>query len=307
MPGGAFALKITIRQMQVFDAVATLGTVSAAASHLNMSQSAASSALTDLQIVLKRSLFEHARGRALRITDEGKRLHPMVRSVLGEIEDIEQSGIDAPLAGQLVIGATAMIAETELPRLCIEFRRQHPGVTFRVEAAGEGELFDRLARFELATALIENFPAVEGVELAPWKTDEMILVATPQHPLANREGLEIADLAGMDWCMRESYSSVTPRLRYMLHEQIGQFSIAFESTSNWAVRHAVMAGGGIGCLSRELVSHDIATGRLVQLRVRGFSFTRALSLARPRDIWRSRLVSSFDQFILSHSDIARKT
>jgi DNA-binding transcriptional LysR family regulator len=264
-----------------------------------MSQSAASSALTDLQIVLKRSLFEHAKGRALQITDEGKRLHPMVRSVLGEIEDIERSEFDAPLAGQLVIGATTMIAETELPRLCIEFRKMHPGVTFRVDAATDGELFERLARFELATALIENFPAVDGVDLTLWKTDEMILVATPDHPLANREGLGIADLAGMDWCMRESYSSVTPRLRYMLHEQIGQFSIAFESTSNWAVRHAVIAGGGIGCLSRDLVSHDIATGRLVQLRIKGFSFTRSLSLARPRNIWRSRLVSTFDEFVLS--------
>ena len=296
-------MKITIRQMQVFDAVATLGSVSAAAAHLNMSQSAASISLSDLQIVLKRSLFQHAKGRALQITDEGRRLHPVVRSVLGEIEEIEQGDSNTPLAGQLVIGATSMIAETELPRLCVEFMQMHPGVRFRVEAAGEAELFERLSRFELATALIENFPAVEGVELTPWKTDEMILVATPGHPLASRTNLKIADLAGMEWCMRESYSSVTPRLRYMLHEKIGQFSIAFESTSNWAVRHAVIAGGGIGCLSRELVSHDIETGRLVQLRVKGFSFTRSLSLARPRDIWRSRLVSTFDDFILSKGSL----
>lgn len=299
-------MKVTIRQLQVFDAVASLGSVTAAANRLNMSQSAASSALTDLQIVLRRSLFAHAKGRPLQITDEGKRLHPIVRSILGEIEDIERTDGDAPLSGKLVIGATAMIAETELPRLCVDFMRLHPGVQIRVEAESVGDLFDRLGRFELEIALIENFPAVDGIELTPWKTDELILVATPDHPLAGRRNLTIRDLAGMDWCTREANSSVTARLRYLLHEDIGQFRVAFESTSNWAVRHAVIAGGGIGCLSRGLVQHDLDLGRLVELEVQGFSYTRSLSLARPRNIWRSRLVSTFDDFILANGDPALK-
>lgn len=291
-------MKVTIRQLQVFDAVATLGSVTAAAARLNMSQSAASSALTDLQIVLRRSLFAHAKGRSLQITDEGKRLHPIVRSILGEIEDIERNEGEAQLSGKLVIGATAMIAETELPRLCVEFMARHPGVQIRVEAESVGDLFERLGRFELETALIENFPAVEGVELTHWKTDELVLVVTPEHPLAARTHLTVRDLAGFDWCTREANSSVSARLRYLLHEKIGQIPVASESTSNWAVRHAVIAGGGIGCLSRELVRYDLDLGRLVHLDVADFSYTRSLSLARPRNIWRSRLVASFDEFIL---------
>lgn len=292
-------MKISIRQLQVFDAVATLGSVTAAAEKLNMSQSAASTALSDLQIILGRSLFAHAKGRPLQITEEGKRLHPRIRSALVQIEEVERDDPDPSLQGKLVIGATAMIAETELPRLCVEFMRLHPGVQIRVQAEAVGELFDRLARFELETALIENFPEVDGIELTHWKTDELVLVVTPDHPLANRGELAVKDLAGMDWCLRESHSSVSSRLRYMFHEQIGQLSVAFESTSNWAVRHAVIAGGGIGCLSRQLVQFDLDNGRLVELEVAGFSFTRSLSLARPKNIWRSRLVSSFDEFILS--------
>ena len=95
---------------------------------------------------------------------------------------------------------------------------------------------------------------------------------------------------------------MTARLRYLMHEQIGQLAVAFESTSNWAVRHAVIAGGGIGCLSRALVQYDLDRGRLVTLDVEAFTFTRALSLARPKGIWRSRLVSAFDRFLLDHGD-----
>ena len=295
-------MKVTIRQLQVFDAVATLGSVTGAAARLNMSQSAASSALTDLQIILHRSLFAHAKGRPLQITDEGKRLHPIVRSLLGEIQDIERSDADAPLSGKLVIGATAMIAETVLPRLCVEFMALHPEVQIHVEAESAGDLFDRLARFELETALIEIFPDVEGIELTKWRTDELVLVTAPGHVLAGRKGLNIRDLAGMTWCTREANSSTTARLRYLLHETIGQIHVAFESTSNWAVRHAVIAGGGIGCLSRALVQFDLDNGRLIQLDVRDFRYTRALSLARPRNIWRSRLTAAFDHFLLDRGD-----
>lgn len=296
-------MKVTLRQLQVFDAVATLGSVTAAAAKLNMSQSAASSTLTDLQIVLKRPLFAHAKGRALQITDEGKRLRPIIRSLLGEIHDIENAYDNAPLSGRLVVGATATIAETVLPRLCVEFMQLHPEVQIHINSVSVGDLFNRLARFEVETALIEIFPDVEGIELTPWRTDELILVVAQGHPLAGRRDLQIRDLAGQAWCMREANSSVSARLRYTFHEALGQLHVAFESTSNWAVRHAVIAGGGIGCLSRSLVQFDLDNGRLVQLEVDGFRFTRTLSLARPKNIWRSRLVRAFDQFLLDHGDL----
>ena len=298
----AALMKVTLRQLQVFDAVATLGSVTKAADSLNMSQGAASGALTDLQIVLRRSLFAHAKGRSLQITDEGKRLHPIVRSLLGKIQDIEQTDENALLSGKLVIGATAMIAETMLPRLCVEFMQLYPDVQIQVEAESVRNLLERLTRFELETALIEVLPNIEGVALSRWRTDELVLVATPDHPLAGRKNLAIKDLAGMHWCTREANSSTTARLRYMLHEEIGPFHVAFESTSNWAVRHAVIAGGGIGCLSKALVQFDLDNGRLVQLDVAGFRYTRALSLARPKNIWRSRLTTTFDQFLLDRGD-----
>ncbi|HEX7858209.1 MAG TPA: LysR family transcriptional regulator [Sphingobium sp.] len=294
-------MKVTLRQLEVFDAVATLGSVTAAADRLGMSQSAASSALTDLQIILKRPLFAHARGRPLQITDEGKRLFPMVRSLLSEVQDIERAE-SAPLEGRLVIGATAMVAETMLPTICVEFMRQHPGVEIRIEADSAAILFDRLSRFELETAVIEIFPDVEGLELIKWRTDELWLVVAPGHELADRGRLTIRDLEGLAWCSREATSNIAGRVRYLLHEQLGQFPVTFESTSNWAVRLAAIAGGGIACLSRTMVDNDVEVGRLVRLDIPEFKLTRALSLARPRSIWRNRLTQAFDRFLLERGD-----
>ena len=295
-------MKISLRQMEVFDAVAMCGSVTGAAAQLNMSQSAASKALTDLQIVLGRKLFAHAKGRPLQITDEGKRLRPIVRSLLNEIREVVRVDGLVELHGTLTLGASPTIAETVLPRLCAEFMRLHPMVKIKIEASNENELFDRLGRFELETALIEYFPQVEGIELLSWRNDELLLVAVPDHPLAQRKQLALSDLAGMKWCTRESFSRVSSRLRYELQKHVGQLDVVFESTSNWAVRHAIIAGIGIGCVSRELVQFDLDNGRLVQLDVPDFRFDSVLSLARPKHIWRSRLVRSFDEFLLTRGD-----
>ena len=65
---------------------------------------------------------------------------------------------------------------------------------------------------------------------------------------------------------------------------------------------AVIAGGGIGCLSRTMVENDVDVGRLVRLDVADFTLSRALSLARPKAIWRNRLARTFDQFLLDRGD-----
>lgn len=294
-------MKITLRQLEVFNAVATLGSLASAAERLGMSQSAASSALNDLQIVLGRPLFAHAKGRALQITDEGKRLQSSVRSVLTQVRDMEVAD-DAPLRGRLVIGATAMIAERLLPPICVAFQELHPEVQIRIAAAPSMDLFERISRFELETALIENFPEVDGFELTMWRSDELWLVAAPAHRLARRRDLTIASLAGERWCMRETRSTTVARLRWLLHEKLGQVPVAIEATSNEALRQACIAGAGIACLSRVIVEEDIRAGRLVRLNVADFCFTRALSLARARDMWRSQAATAFDRFLLERGD-----
>src|ERR1700712_1774894 len=164
-------MKLTLRQLRIFDAVAASGSITKAAEKLNRSQSPASRALGDLQIILHRPLFAHAKGRPVEITDEGKRLQPIVKSLLGKLQDLEHEDREAPLNGMLVIGATALIAETVLPRVCVDFMQLYPAVQIRIEAESARNLLDRLTRFELETALIDMLPKIDGIELTHWRTD----------------------------------------------------------------------------------------------------------------------------------------
>ena len=292
-------MKITLKQLQVFDAVASCGGLTKAADRLGMSQSALSCTLKDLQIILGRPLFSHAAGRALQINDEGRRLWPLARSILNETQTIEKPPSKS-LEGELVVACTEMIGETLLPAICVEFGRKYPGVDISLKSLGAGEILNMFERMEIDTAVIENLPDLESVQLTPWKTDELWLVVDPAHPLAGRARLTIADLRGHDWCLGDSNSSTAIRLRVLLHETLGAIPVRHRMNSNQAIRMAVMAGGGIGCLSQHIVDRDLQEGRLARLDVADFKFTRTLNLARPPKVKRGRLAAEFDDFLLSY-------
>lgn len=293
-------MRVTLRQLQVFDAVATAGSVSRAADALGMSQSAASAALADLQIVLRRQLFTRKKGFPLRITDDGKDLHSRVRTLLNELRDLEAGTETGALSGTLTIGATAMIAETDLPRLCAAFMREHLLVVTKVQVDTVQGLMSRLERFELECALIDALPESDAIDMVTWRTDESVMVVSASHPLAGRSDLQMQDLRGFDWCMREPESWDAARLRYLLAQHLDTIRVAFTANSNWAVRHAVLAGAGIGCLSRALVQFDIDNGRLKELDVGSPGLTRTISLVRPRSLGQSEVVRAFERYLLAY-------
>jgi DNA-binding transcriptional LysR family regulator len=295
-------MKITTRQLQIFDAVASHGSIRSAAAHLGMSQSAVSTGLADLQIIVRKTLFLHIKGKALHITDEGKKLRASIRSIVSSISDLEQAHGEKSLSGTICVGATSLVGETVLPHFCIMFMNLHQDIRVKIEVHSAEELYDKLGKLDFEIVLSEYLPIFEGVELIKWRTDEVVLVVAPDHPLASRRGLVARDLSGMPWCMREPRESVSARVRAILHEAVGPLDVVFETNNNWALRHAVRAGGGIGCLSKTLVQPDIDAGRLVRLEVSDFSYTRPISLARPKDVRRSRLTTVFEQFLLEHAD-----
>jgi len=292
-------VKITMRHLQVFDAVARLGSVTSAAESLRMSQGAASTALRDLQIILGRPLFAHVRGRPLQLTEEGRRLKPMVYSILHQVDDIGRV-LETELSGWIVIGATTLMAETALPEICVKFRRLYPKVNIKIEIGSQSELIQRIENMELETALIEGRLHQQTIECTPWREEELWLVTAPTHPLAQRTNLRIRDLADMTWYTRELLASTTVRLRVTVQESAGIPPGSIEAGSDHSLRMAVIAGDGIGCLSRDLVEDDVEVGRLARLDVRDFQLTRGLNLVRPKGVWRRQLAQVFDKYLLEH-------
>jgi DNA-binding transcriptional LysR family regulator len=191
---------LELKQLTAFVAVAEEQSFTRAAARLGVVQSAVSGAIRGLERELDAPLFERTTHH-VRITDAGAALLPEARRTLaaasGAREAVEQ--VRHGLRGTIVLGtmqAQGMRA-VDLPALLVAFRAAHPAVVVRMRYVGSSVPAVDAVRdgsVDLAFTAIAGRPPA-GVEVTPLARERMVLVCPPEHPLANRSFVDLADLA----------------------------------------------------------------------------------------------------------------
>jgi DNA-binding transcriptional LysR family regulator len=175
----------------------TLGTVTAAAASIDMTQPAASAMLRDLEIRLGVALFSREK-RRLRMTAQGRTLMPEVLNALAALESADRLAADIRhgTMARLVIGAVAIAASSLLPAALARVRREHPPVAVTVRAGTALEIIDMAVEHRVDLGIIigkvGDSHRVESLKLASLS---LYAVMRGDHPWAGREDLTLADMA----------------------------------------------------------------------------------------------------------------
>ena len=154
-------LRLTLRQLQIFVAVARCGSTTAASEQISLSQSATSSAVNELERLLSLRLFDRT-GKRLLLNDNGRALLPRALALLDGAAGVEQMAHDSSAQAQsLRIGASTTIGNYVLPALLGEFlARQQVDQAFawqsRVMIGNTAVVAAAVAAFELDIGLIEG-------------------------------------------------------------------------------------------------------------------------------------------------------
>ncbi|MBY5982958.1 LysR family transcriptional regulator [Halomonas sp. DP5Y7-2] len=294
--------RITLRQLEVFVAVARLGTVSAAARQLSLSQSATSQALADLERQLGVVVFERP-GRRLSLNDTGHRLLPRAEQLLDELDDLVAAAVEPGdvLHGSLAISASATIGTYLLPPLAGEFGEWHPGVDLRLRLRNTGEVIAEVQRFDADLGLIEGRCHEPGLASEVWCEDHMVVVCAPGHPLVEKGRISDVDLAEQPWILRELGSGSREVLEAAVLPRVARLKVRMELGQHEAIKQAVAAGLGLGCLSRLSVRGELERGDLVEL-AHDLPLTRHFSLVWHPDRYRSPAWQAFKVFLVEHKD-----
>jgi DNA-binding transcriptional LysR family regulator len=286
-------LRFTLRQLEVFAATARTGSTRAAASRVARSQSAASTALADLEAALGVSLFDRV-GRRLLLNEQGRALLPRAVSLLDQSAELQ--GVFAVAhPSPLRMAASLTIGEYLLPDIVARWQAAHPQHAVQLVIANTSEVIDAVAGFEADIGFIEGRKTHADIAVQPWLSDEMVLIVAPGHPLAGRLA-STAELAQAAWVMREPGSGTREAADRWLLEHLPQVKVAFELGSSEAIKRVVASGAGVGCLSRYTVAESLAQGTLVALRTRLPRATRALALV----VHRQRRVGEATQAFIDH-------
>lgn len=292
-------MNISLRQLEVFDAVASLGSIARAAEKLNMSASAASTALKDLQRSLDRPPLFRRVGRGIRITSEGMRLQSRIRALLREVEDLQNPSSETELSGTIIVGASDT-GTYLLPPLATSFRVLHPDVRIDIVVGPSQDIVARLGSYSIDMVLTDSMTRAPGTHLTEIYRERSVLIAAPQNPLCRADALGFEHLESAEWCMPGRSTITNQTLNNALRGHIANLRVAMEINSDVGVREAVKSNGGISCLPLSLVAGDLDNGRLVELNVTGFSVVRPTYLVRMKDVKSAPAVQAFERHLLEN-------
>lgn len=275
-------MRFSLRHLEIFAAVARHGTISAAAIELAMSQSAASTALIELERRYDRPLFDRA-GKRLKINETGRLLLPAALDVLTRAGEIDAllSGRAGP--GPLHLGATQTIGNYVAPQLIELYARRHVGCTLTLEIDNTLAIAGKVADFTLDLALVEGEYAHPDLVMTDWLADELVLICAPSHPLAGRHPCGIDDVLAERWAVREKGSGTRQTLDTAMRPYWSRWHIGMELQQIEAILEIVAVSALIGCAPRLAAQDRLAQGRVVELKVAELDLRRRFYILSHRD------------------------
>jgi len=284
---------ISPRQLDVFVAVATAGSVRAAADRLFLSQPAVSMALAELERQIGSPVFARERGR-LRLNDRGRDLLPLARELLERHAEFGRraQGAITELAGEIGVGASNTVGNYLVGDLLGVFAAAHPGVSLRLGVANTARIAQGVLDHDFDIGCVEGPVAHPALEARPWKEDRLVVCARPEHPLARKKRLRREDFAGERWVLRER-GSATRALSERALAELPEGSIVLELDQSEAIKQVVIAGLGIACLPEVAVGDAVRAGRIAVLPTPFLDLRRMLSVLLHRQRYRGAVLEAF--------------
>ena len=261
---------VTLRQLQIFEAVVRLSGYTRAAEALHLSQPTVSMQVKKLSETIGYPLLEKI-GNGLHTTAVGDEVYATAQQILGSMVSLGESAaaLEGVVKGPLRI-AVITTAKYFMPHLLGAFIARHPEVKPMLKVTNRSRVLERLKSNEDDLLIMGQVPVGLEVEAHPFVDNELVFVASPRHPLARRTSITLQQVSKERFLARESGSGTRLAVERLFAEQGLEVTPYMELGSSEAIKQAVMAGLGISVLSRHNLRLELAGGHIAILDVEGF-------------------------------------
>lgn len=288
---------LTLRQLETFEAIARLGSVTRAAEALYLTQPAVSIQLRSLATAVGQRLTEPA-GRGIRLTQAGHDLYEAC-SEMAAVWSRFESQLDDMAAlrrGRLRVSVVTT-AKYFLPRALGQFVQQHPGIDVELEILNRDGVLARL-RDRLDDLHVMSAPPLElAIDAEPFLENPLVVIAPRGFRPPARGELRLADLAGERFLLREGGSGTRMRVDHAFARERVRLARRMTVGSNEAIKQAVAGGLGVSVISRHAISEaDLPEIRV--LPVRGFPLAGMWHVVHWHDAHLSAPAEAFRRYLL---------
>ncbi len=256
-------MRLTLHQLRLLLAVTREGSISRAAQRLHLTQPTLSTQLRQLAEQVGLPLFERV-GRRLHLTPAGEVVVASATRLEQELELLDDTlaELRGDIGGRLRL-AVVSTAETFIPRLLGEFRRERPAVDVSLVVLNRDAVLRRLADNLDDLYIMSRPPLAPPVVATPFLANPLVVIAAADHALASLRSVALSTLADEEFVLREPGSGTRQAAEVFFASHGLTLRPRLELGSNEAVRQAVAGGLGLSLMSAHALAHAADEGIVV--------------------------------------------
>ncbi|MGC5325754.1 LysR family transcriptional regulator [Brevibacillus sp. SYSU BS000544] len=296
------------QQLLVFVTVVEKKNFSRAAEELLMTQPAVSQYVQALERSFGTRLLER-NNKFVRLTKAGEIVYHHAKEIISSYNRMKYL-VDDMLhvaSGTIAIGASYTYGEYILPHVIASLQKRYPLIQPSIKIGNTREIAESVLNHEIDVGVIEGKYHHDNLYIEPIADDEMVVVASSEHPLATKDTVTVADLAEERWIVREMGSGTRDTTDRMFAVNNLQPANLMEFGSTQLIKESVEAGLGISLLSEDAIRKEVTLGTLQILPATIEPVIRQFTMITLASHFQTKAVEMFVDLLRSSSeDIAFK-
>ncbi len=298
-------MNITFRQLQIFEAVAQTQSYTRAAERLHMTQPAVSMQMKQLEETVGLDLFER-QGKKIVITIAGEKLRKHANKIINRFE-VLKSSINKLKKGQLeqIKISAATTANHFVTHMMAEFSRLHKEINITLDITNRETLVTQLQNYDPDFVIMGEPPSKLDLDSRLIMENPLVVIASHQHPLVKQYKAKIIPMEEVvkeSFVVREEGSGTKAAIRRHFKKYGLDFISSYEMSSNESIKHAVVAGLGLGIVALHTIKLELEAGKLIILEVENFPLERHWHLVSRKGRRLSPAAIEFQEFILDSAE-----
>ncbi|MDQ6989499.1 MAG: LysR family transcriptional regulator [Mariprofundaceae bacterium] len=292
----------TVKQLNIFTAVAAQQSYTLAAKSLFLTQPAVSMQMKQLEDYVGLPLFERF-GKQVRLTEAGDELLHYAKNIQQQMDEAklmldELKGVER---GRLHL-TMASTANYFAPQLIAAFKRQFPKAKINLHVTNRSGLVDAVEHNHTDMAIMGKPPAGHHLCGIPFMDNPLVVIASPSHPLVKEQPILLADLADEPFIVREKDSGTRIAAERFFAKHNLDLIAGMEMSRSEAIKQAVMAELGLGIVSLHTIEMELALERLVVLEVEHFPVMRQWHIVYREGKRFAAIPEAFKTFVLEQAE-----
>lgn len=280
--------EFTLKQIEVFVAVAECGSFTRASGELYLTQSTVSAHVSALEESLGTTLFIRQTRRQVLLTEAGQRVYPLAKKLLADAGLLREQSRKQTQAGPLELGASTVPGQYLLPRWLAGFARRHSDIRYQLRRGDSAQVHNMLRRGDIRLGFVGAMSEPDSFHYVPVAEDRLVVVTANNDHYRKllKDGVRGRDLLGEPTVARELGSGTDRTLQQYMRDALypqDKLNIVARVEDPETIKSMVAQGVGVSVLSELAVAKEVSAGELLKFPMDEAGLVRHVYLIYRRD------------------------